>query len=233
MTNNRPLLYALLVVLLAGLVVAVGWAGYNLLSLAFDSTPTPTAAPTVVTVLVVATPTATASPTTDATASPGQTVLPATTPTPDQTWEVVVVADLINVRTAPGLNEPVIGGVPMGTVLRPEGRTADGQWLLICCAFDQWGWIANQAELVALNFDWALLPVVQFPTPQPPPPTPAPTWTPWPPPLPPAPTWTPAPVSTWTPVPLPTWTPWPTWTPVPQATRDACACGGLAGRVFR
>ena len=45
MTNNRPLLYALLVVLLAGLIVAVGWAGYNLLSLAFDSTPTPSPSP--------------------------------------------------------------------------------------------------------------------------------------------------------------------------------------------
>ncbi len=236
MTNNRPLLYALLVVLLAGRVVAVGWAGYNLLSLAFDSPPTPTAAPTVVTVVVVATPTATPSPAADATAPPGQTVLPATTPTatatPDQAWQVIVVADLINVRAAPGLNEQVIGGVPMGTVLRPEGRTADGQWLLICCAFDQWGWVANQAELVALNFDWALLPVVQFPTPQPPPPTPAPTWTPWPPPLPPAPTWTPVPLPTWPPAPLPTWTPWPTWTPPPQATATPAPVAGWLGEYF-
>ena len=79
MTNNRPLLYALLVVLLAGLIVAVGWAGYNLLSLAFESTPTPTAAPTVVTVVVVATPTATASPATTTTPSPAETSLPSTT----------------------------------------------------------------------------------------------------------------------------------------------------------
>ncbi len=206
MTNNKPLLYALLVVLLTALVVAVGWAGYTLLSLAFESTPTPTAAPTVVTVVVVATPTPTGSPATTTTVSPVATDLPASagTPTPPaQALEVVVVADLVNVRSAPGLEQPIIGAVPMGTVLRPEGRTADGQWLLVCCAFGQWGWVANQAELVSLNFDWAILPVVQFPTPLPPQPTaiPWPTATPWPTPLPPQ--------------PLPTWTPWPTWTPAP------------------
>jgi hypothetical protein len=207
MTNNRPLLYALLVVLLAGLIVAVGWAGYSLLSLAFESTPTPTAAPTVVTVLVVATPTSTASPAT--TAAPAETSLPATTstPAPGQTPEVIVVADLINVRTAPGLDQPIIGSIPMGTVLRPEGRTADGQWLLVCCAFGQWGWVANLSELITLNFDWAMLPVVQFPTPLPPQPTVAPWPTPIATPRPPTP-----------PGPLPTWTPWPTWTPAPPAT---------------
>jgi hypothetical protein len=221
MTNNRPLLYALLVVLLAGLIVAVGWAGYSLLSLAFESTPTPTAAPTVVTVLVVATPTSTASPAT--TAAPAETSLPSTTatPAPGQTPEVVVAADLINVRVAPGLDQAIIGSLPMGTVLRPEGRTADGQWLLVCCAFGQWGWVANLPELVTLNFDWALLPVVQFPTPLPPQPTVAPwptsTATPRPPTPPgPLPTWTPWP--TWPPPPPPTATPWPTWTPAPTAT---------------
>ena len=237
MTNNKPLLYALLVVLLAALVVAVGWAGYTLLSLAFESTPTPTAAPTVVTVVVVATPTPTASPATTTTAFPGETDLPtgAGTPTPPgQTLEVVVVADLINVRSAPGLDQPIIGSLPMGTVLRPEGRTADGQWLLVCCAFGQWGWVANLAELVTLNFDWAVLPVVQFPTPLPPLPTaiPWPTATPWPPPLPPGPlpTWTPWP--TWTPVPPPTWTPWPTATPAPQPTATPAPQEGWLGSYF-
>ncbi len=202
MTNNKPLLYALLVVLLAALVVAVGWAGYTLLSLAFESTPTPTAAPTVVTVVVVATPTPTASPATTTTVFPGETDLPtgAGTPTPPgQTLEVVVVADLINVRSAPGLDQPIIGSLPMGTVLRPEGRTADGQWLLVCCAFGQWGWVANLAELVTLNFDWAVLPVVQFPTPLPP---------------------------------LPTAIPWPTATPAPQPTATPAPQEGWLGNYF-
>ncbi|HSN78142.1 MAG TPA: PA14 domain-containing protein, partial [Anaerolineae bacterium] len=228
MTNNRPLLYALLVVLLAGLVVAVGWAGYSLLSLAFESTPTPTAAPTVVTVLVVATPTPTASPTATTTPQPGETSLPGTTatPMPGQAWEVLVVADLVNVRSAPGLDQPIIGAVPQGAILRPEGRTADGQWLLICCAYGQWGWVANLPELVALNFDWALLPVVQFPTPLPPPPTvaPIPTVAPWP---------TATPLPTWTPGgPLPTWTPWPTWTPVPPPTATPAPVEGWLGEYF-
>lgn len=235
MTNNKPLLYALLVVLLAGLIVAVGWAGYNLLSLAFESTPTPTAAPTIVTVVVVATPTATPSPAASTTATPAATGLPSTTgtPTPVPALEVVVVAELVNVRAAPGLEQPVIGGVPQGTVLRPEGRTADGQWLLVCCAFGQWGWVANQAELVSLNFDWAMLPVVQFPTPLPPQPTaiPWPTATPWPTARPTATPW-PTPWPTWTPGPLPTWTPWPTWTPIPPPTATPVPVEGWWGEYF-
>lgn len=223
MTTNRTVLYALLVVLLAALIVAVGWAGYNLLSLAFDSTPTPTPTPVVVTVVVVATPTATGAPG-SATPTPVEGtagLTPTTTATPIPALEVVVVADLVNVRTAPGLTQPVIGAVPRGTVLRPEGRTADGQWLLVCCAFGQWGWIANQSELIALNFDWAILPVVIFPTPLPPAPTP--TFVPWP-------TATPVPPPTFTP--WPTATPWPTWTPVPPPTATPAPVDGWRGEYF-
>jgi hypothetical protein len=132
---------------------------------------------------------------------------------------------LTNYFLARVATEHYLDGVPMGTVLRPDGRTADGQWLLVCCAFGQWGWVANQAELVALNFDWALLPVVQFPTPLPPPPTVAPTPTPvlWP---------TATPLPTWTPAPLPTWTPWPTWTPVPPATATPAPVEGWRAEYF-
>ncbi len=79
--TNRTLLYVLLVVLLAGLIVAVGWAGYSLLSLAFSPTPTPTLTPAVVTVVVVATPTLSVEPATATPIPPGNGATPSVTTT--------------------------------------------------------------------------------------------------------------------------------------------------------
>ncbi|HRX03333.1 MAG TPA: SH3 domain-containing protein, partial [Anaerolineae bacterium] len=220
MTTNRPLFYVLLIAAFTVLIIAVALVGYNLLSLAFGQPPTPTP-------IATAAPGATLTATASITAVPSTTALPATvTPTasplpgtPDVP-AVTVVADLLNVRSGPGLTFDIIATVPAGTAFRAEGRTEDGLWLLICCVGEQWGWVANTAETVSINFNLLNLPVVTFPAPIATN-TPLPIWTPVPPPLP-----------TWTPI--PTWTPWPTPTPVPppQPTATPVPGGAWLGEYY-
>ncbi|MEZ4770419.1 MAG: PA14 domain-containing protein [Caldilineales bacterium] len=214
MTSNRPLFYVLLIAAFTVLIVAVALVGYNLLSLAFGEPPTPTpvatAAPGATLTATATAPADVASPTLAATATPTASPLPGTPSVP----EVTVVADLLNVRSGPGLTFDILATVPAGTMFRAEGRTEDGLWLLVCCVGEQWGWVANTAETVSINFNLLILPVVTFPLPIATN-TPLPTWTP----VPPPPTWTPIPPpATWTPIPPPTWTPWPTPPPPPTAT---------------
>ena len=162
MTTNRPLFYVLLIAAFTVLIIAVALVGYNLLSLAFGQPPTPTP-------IATAAPGATLTATASITAVPSTTALPATvTPTasplpgtPDVP-AVTVVADLLNVRSGPGLTFDIIATVPAGTAFRAEGRTEDGLWLLICCVGEQWGWVANTAETVSINFNLLNRPVVTF-----------------------------------------------------------------------
>ncbi len=218
MTTNRPLFYVLLIAAFTVLIIAVALVGYNLLSLAFGQPPTPTP-------IATAAPGTTLTATATATGNPASTAFPATvTPTasplpgtPDVP-QVTVVADLLNVRSGPGLTFDIIATVPAGTVFRAEGRTEDGLWLLICCVGEQWGWVANTSETVSINFNLLILPVVTFPAPIATN-TPLPTWTPVAPPPPP----------TWTPIPTPLpWTPWPTATPVPPPWPTATPAPGGA-----
>ncbi|MFZ2489048.1 MAG: PA14 domain-containing protein [Anaerolineae bacterium] len=217
--HNKRLLYLFLAIALVALTALTGWAGYRLFSRALGPAVTTTPSPAVVTVIVVATPTQPIpSPTptplsTVTTIATMPTVATVTASTPTAALSVIVTADLANLRSAPDIGAPVLGAAPKGTLLQPQGRTADNQWLQVCCVSNQWGWITNHSDLVTLNFQPGLLPVVQFPTPAPQPQpthTPPPTWTP-------APQPTRTPLPTWTPAPQPTRTPLPTWTPVPPA----------------
>ena len=229
MTSNRPLFYVLLIAAFTVLIIAVALVGYNLLSLAFGqpptATPVATAAPGATLTATVTASGDSASSTPPATATSTASPLPGTPSVP----EVTVVADLLNVRTGPGLTFDVLASVPAGTVLRAEGRSEDGLWLLVCCIGEQWGWVANTAETVSINFNLLILPVVTFPLPVATN-TPLPTWTPLP--LPPPPTWTPfPPPPTWTPIPPPpTWTPWPT--PPPPLTATPAPGGAWLGEYF-
>ncbi|MCB0200365.1 MAG: SH3 domain-containing protein [Anaerolineae bacterium] len=220
MTSNRPLFYVLLIAAFTVLIIAVALVGYNLLSLAFGQPPTPTpaatAAPGATLTATATVPVDVASPTPPATVTPTASPLPGTPSVP----EVTVVADLLNVRSGPGLTFDVLATVPAGMVFRAEGRTEDGLWLLVCCVGEQWGWVANTAETVSINFNLLILPVVTIPLPVATN-TPLPTWTPvslpTATPVPPPPTWTP----------IPTWTPWwPTATPVPPSPTATPAPGG-------
>ena len=221
MRTRKPLVYGLLVAAFSVLIIAVAFVGYNLLSLAFDTAPTPTATRELVVVVVTATATPTSStPLTSPTASPMASPTPSATPVPATIPQVTVVADLLNVRAGPGVEYALIATVPQGTVLRAEGRTEDGQWLLVCCVNEQWGWVLNQPELVSLNFELNSLPAVIVPTPVP---TTIPTR-----PLPP----TATPIPTRPVWPTPTAAPWPTPTPVPPPTPTPVVIDGYLGQYF-
>ena len=221
MRTRKPLVYGLLVAAFSVLIIAVAFVGYNLLSLAFDTAPTPVATRELVVVVVTATATPTsATLTASPTPSPMATPTPSATPVPATIPQVTVIADLLNVRAGPGVEYALIATVPKGTVLRAEGRTEDGQWLLVCCVNEQWGWVLNQPDLVSLNFELTSLPAVIVPTPVP---TTIPTRV-----LPP----TATPIPTRPVWPTPTTAPWPTPTPVPPPTPTPVVIDGYLGQYY-
>jgi uncharacterized protein YraI len=124
------------------------------------STDTPTSAPT-----------ATAEPT--ATPAPTDTPLPSDTPAPTATDTPaaphVVASKVVNLRSGPGTNYPVVGATRQGQTYAVQGRTADGTWLEVCCIDRHTVWVA--ASVVATSGDFALVVVSQN---IPPPPTVAP-----------------------------------------------------------
>jgi hypothetical protein len=80
----------------------------------------------------------------------------------------------VNIRSGPGTEYPVIGGLQPGNDIPLLGRDSGGNWLVIAYASGQ-GWVAK--IVVTVNGDTAGLPVVAAP-PSPPtavPPTAAPT----------------------------------------------------------
>ena len=123
------------------------------------STPTPAPSDTPTTTPVLP-PTVTPTATATATASPTPTPTPRT---------CVVVADVLNLRAGPGGAYEVTGRLTRGDVLLPEGRSDDGDWLWVCNAAGQHGWVA--ARLMECGFDVEPLAVLT------PPPRPTPTAT--------------------------------------------------------
>jgi uncharacterized protein YraI len=133
--------------------------------------PTATAAP--------ALPTDTsAPPATDTAAAPAATdtsVAPPATAAPS--GPVVSVFQPANVRSGPGVNYTVIGGLNSGSTAEVVGRDSSGTWYVITYGGGR-GWISNQ--VASYNGDTNALPVVQAPPPPATavPPTAAPTNTP-------------------------------------------------------
>jgi uncharacterized protein YraI len=84
----------------------------------------------------------TVTPTATATASPAPSPTPLT---------CVVVADVLNLRAGPGGTYEVIGHLTQGDVLLPEGRGDAGDWLWVCNAAGQHGWVT--ARLMECGFD--------------------------------------------------------------------------------
>lgn len=76
-----------------------------------------------------------------------------------------------NVRTGPGLNYPVIGGLFVGSTAEIVGRDASAQWYVINYAGRQ-GWVSSLVS--RYNGDTNSLPVIQAPPPPPPTATPIP-----------------------------------------------------------
>jgi hypothetical protein len=64
---------------------------------------------------------------------------PAVEPSPAEEGQVAVIAELLNVRSGPGLDQPVLSQVPKGTVLVIQG-TAEG-WYYVQLPNGQFGWV--------------------------------------------------------------------------------------------
>ncbi len=142
--------------------------------------PTFTPVPTVVTVVMIPTqtltplPTATFTPSATPTPPPTNTPLPPTqTPTPVKPQ--VVAANVVNVRSGPGTNYPVVAQLPANLAVTVVGRNNQGSWWQIQGPDGSTGWVAGSV-VQASNVD--NVPVVAAP---PPPVPPTPTFTPVPP----------------------------------------------------
>jgi uncharacterized protein YraI len=127
---------------------------------------TPTAAPTAT--HLPATPTSAAT-----AAAAATTPITATASlTPTQASNLLTIAQGANVRTGPGVNYPVVGGLKVGDTAPVVGRDASSSWYEISYkgGFAGQGWIS--AVTATYNGDKNQLPVVAAPPP------PAPTATP-------------------------------------------------------
>jgi hypothetical protein len=110
---------------------------------------------------------------------------PTDTPTPRP--GCTVVSNGLNLRTGPDTSyQPPITQLPNGTALTPQGRNAEGTWIVVQVVdTGQVGWVSSAAQFVSCSVDVPGLPVAQIPptptvaaTPTPPPPAAPPTPTP-------------------------------------------------------
>jgi N-acetylmuramoyl-L-alanine amidase len=69
----------------------------------------------------------------------------------------VINANLLNVRSGPGLNFTVLATLPLGELVVLEGRDDAGAWLQIRLANGQLGWVSS--AFITANLDIANLPV--------------------------------------------------------------------------
>jgi uncharacterized protein YraI len=182
--SDFPLGAVLGIVVLA--LVGLAMLGFALVNILNPGTAAPTQpiaqAPTIAPTAPVVIPTATAPPAATATeaapptAAPTDTSAapPATSPPTAPNFSITVPA---NVRSGPGVNYTVIGGLPIGSTAEVVGRDASASWYVINFQGGQ-GWVSNQ--VAQYTGDTNALPVVAAP------PTPRPTATTVPPTAPPA-----------------------------------------------
>ncbi|RIK38772.1 MAG: hypothetical protein DCC55_20120 [Chloroflexi bacterium] len=71
----------------------------------------------------------------------------------------VTGANILNVRSGPGLNFPILTTLPLNQAVVLEGRNADGSWLQIRLADDQLGWVSS--AFMTTNLAIANLPVTE------------------------------------------------------------------------
>ena len=133
------------------------------------ATPAPTSRPTDTPIPPTSTPTATPSPTQTPSPTVTPTPSPSATPTP-ASLEGRINGDVVNVRSGPGTQYPVLGQVFVEQRYAVTGRDEAGEWLRICCPVteDEESWIS--AQFVELAGDPLSLPAVEAP----PTPTPRP-----------------------------------------------------------
>jgi uncharacterized protein YgiM (DUF1202 family) len=136
------------------------------------------------------------------TSTPAPTPIPAAPPTVTPTAAAVaeaassapaVTANIaLNVRSGPGVNYPIIGGLLAGQSAPITGKSGDGQWWQIVFPLNTngQGWVSAQAQFSNAS-NSGNVPIVAAPPP--PTPTPTPTFTPSPTPVPEVPTSAPPP----------------------------------------
>jgi hypothetical protein len=180
--SSFPLGAVIGIVVLA--LVGLAMLGFALISLLNPGTPIaptqpiaqgPTVAPTVPIVIPTATAPPPATPTEAAppTAAPTDTqAAPAAPTTAAPTAPVLTINVPANVRSGPGVNYTVIGGLNIGATAEVVGRDASATWYVINYQGGQ-GWVSNQ--VAQYSGDTNALPVIAAP------PTPRPTATPVPP----------------------------------------------------
>ena len=85
---------------------------------------------------------------------------PTDSPTPSE--PVLSLSQSANVRSGPGINYPVIGGLQAGTSLPVLGRDAAASWYVISYGSSQ-GWVSGQVS--SYSGDASSLPVIKAPPP--------------------------------------------------------------------
>jgi len=99
-------------------------------------------------------------------------VLPTPTPTVTPIPQAVVQADVLNVRSGPSTDYPIVGRLAAGDAVTITGQNAAGTWWQVCCAGEKSGWIYG--ALAESQGETGDVPVVRDVPPPPPTPTPLP-----------------------------------------------------------
>lgn len=176
------------------IIVPPGVDPRSLIPIPPTDTPTPTATYTPVppSEATAIAETATAMPPTPTpvtplpTPTPIPTDTPTATPTTTPTPFVAVQSGLVNLRTGPGPDYPLVAQLGPGIPVAVVGQNPEGDWLQICCVNGDSVWVARSHVQVANDTSEVFLVVADLP------PTVTPTGTP-----------TPTPTITLTPTPTP------------------------------
>lgn len=130
--------------------------------------PTVTLLPTLPPAAASATPSVTSAAPAQATAPatpPTATVASAITETP-AAGPTLNIVQSANIRSGPGFNYPIIGGLEAGKTAPLLGRDASAQWYVIHFGTSAQGWVSGQ--VAAYSGDSNSLPVIEAPPPPPP-----------------------------------------------------------------
>lgn len=153
--------------LLLGVTALLGLAGVTLLGVtAYGLTRNAAPPPETATVVAQATPLPTRTMVATATEPAADTEPVATEPVPTESLPMLTIVSAANVRSGPGTQYAIIGGLQAGASMQAIGRDASGAWYVI--AFETsggQGWVSSQ--VASFDGDPASLPVVAAPpTPQ-------------------------------------------------------------------
>lgn len=98
-------------------------------------------------------------PTATATSAPAQ-VIPVSVPVESTAkGDAVVTADVLNMRIGPGMNHRIIGKLTAGQIVRLEGRSHTGEWVVVLLPDGKEGWVYS--SYLRHSTDLTSLPVLE------------------------------------------------------------------------